>query len=338
MNQKPQLLTTLLQRSRSLSGWARRHPVTTAATLFLLWIGVLAVHGKLTEHDRFDASFRTAVWEWHQLGGDAQPMGAEERQKLIAQLYSREPPERWKAARKLGSWREPAALWPLITAMEDAAGTQRTCLISQALGKLGKAAAVPALIEAAQHRSNADLRVCATHSLGQIGDDRAVSFLVSRVLDSSLSEGDRTVAISALGEIGSPLALPTLQEIAASNQRAALRSFAASAIRQIELLEAKAETNLLTALGDNSEWIQDDWILMQLHRRWSGQIAAELNEILRTRVNIPSGLRFHITALLSAKQALEKSTLDSLACSSNHANQWLAILAQLADVRIAASE
>ena len=263
--------------------WARRHPAKAATILFLSWLPALMVHAKFTEHDRFNASFETAVWNWSQAGEHPQALDAQEPRELIEQLFSAEPPERWSAAGKLAVWREPTALWPLVAAMQDDAGTRRTCLISQALGKLADPAAVPALIEAAQHPSNVDLRVCATHSLGQIGNDSAISFLAGRSADRSLGEGDRSVAISALGEIGSPLAVPVLKEIASSDARPMLRSFAASAIRQIGLLQGDAEKNLLSALGDNSDWIQDDWTLRQLHHRWSNCIAAGLNETLRAR-------------------------------------------------------
>lgn len=325
--------------SRPLN-WTQRHPAKTVTALFLSWVAALVVYAKFTEHDRFNAGFEAAVWEWSQVGENPRPLEPQEREKLIESLFSREAPDRWRAAGKLASWREPAALWPLIATMQDGAGTGRTCLISQALGKLADPAAVPALIEAAQHRSNVDLRVCATHSLGQIGDDGAISFLERRSVDRSVSEGDRTVAISALGEIGSVRAMPVLQEIASSETWAALRSFAASAIRQIELLQGDAASNLLGALGDNGDWIQDDWILAQLHRRWNGHIAAHLNEILRAPTETRCTPRVQIMALLSAKQAVEQTTIESLALSAGRQNRWLASLAsdpKSADVRLAQS-
>jgi hypothetical protein len=225
--------------------------------------------------------------------------------------------------------------------MQDDAGTARTCLISQALGKLADPAAVPALIEAAQHRSNVDLRFCATHSLGQIGDEGAIEFLERRSMDRSVSEGDRTSAISALGEIGSIRALPVLQEITSSETRPMLLSFATSAIRQIELLQGDAATNLLGALCDHSDWIQDDWILAQLHRRWNGQIAARLNEILRAHADTPRTPRSQIMALLRAKGAVEQTTIESLTLSAGRQNRWLASLVsnpKSGDVRVAQSK
>ena len=335
-----QHLTVMKEIGRALdaiSRWARKHPTKGVMVLFVFWLAALLVYGKITEHKRFNAAFETAVWEWAQVGEQARSLDPQERGALLAQLYSNEPPERWVAAKKLASWREPSALWPLVAAMTDDAGTRRTCVISQALGKLENPAAVPALIQAAQHRSNVDLRGCATHSLGQIGDESAISFLETRSLDRSANQGDRGVAISALGEIGSPRALPTLEEIASSELRPILRSLAASAIRQIELLQGDAETNLLAALGDNSDWIQDDWILARLHRQWSDRVAASLNQFLREGLQTRSPLRFQVTALLTAKLALEPSTFESLTVSMDRQNRWLATLASPADVRLAAS-
>lgn len=334
-----QHLTVMKEIGRALdaiSRWARKHPTKGVMVLFVLWLTALLVYGKITEHKRFNAAFETAVWEWAQVGEQARALDPQERGALLAQLYSNEPPERWVAAKKLASWREPSALWPLVAAMTDDAGTRRTCVISQALGKLENPAAVPALIQAAQHRSNVDLRVCATHSLGQIGDESAISFLKTRSLDRSANQGDRGVAISALGEIGSPSALPTLEEIASSELRPILRSLAASAIRQIGLLQGDAETNLLAALGDNSDWIHDDWILARLHRQWSDRVAAGLNQFLREGLQTRSPLRFQVTALLTAKLALEPSTFESLTVSMDRENRWLATLAAPADVRLAA--
>jgi HEAT repeat protein len=337
IHQQPMMRKNIGRCLADASRWQRKHPMKLAMTLFLLWLVALLVHGKITEHKRFNAAFETAVWEWAQVGEQARSLEPQERRALLAQLYSNEPPERWVAAKKLASWREPSALWPLVAAMTDDAGTRRTCVISQALGKLENPAAVPALIQAAQHRSNVDLRVCATHSLGQIGDESALPFLETRSLDRSANQGDRGVAISALGEIGSPRALPTLEEIASSEPRPILRSLAASAIRQIELLQGDAETNLLAALGDNSDWIQDDWILARLHRQWSDRVAAGLNEFLRGAVETRRSLRFQITALLTAKQALKPAAIEALALSSDRDNRWLAPLTKPTQTRFAAS-
>jgi HEAT repeat protein len=198
--------------------------------------------------------------------------------------------------------------------------------MAQALGKLRDPVAVPALINAAQHPRNVDLCACATHSLGEIGDESAVEFLAKRALNQAVSEGDRTVAISALGEIGSPRALSALQTISSTKQRPMLRSFAASAIYQIEMLQSNAEENLLSAVGDNSDWVQDDWILAQLHRRWNNHIVARLNEILRTKKEINPGLECQIAALLTAKESVENETVEFLQISSDKHDRWLASL------------
>jgi HEAT repeat protein len=331
------MIMRFARRLSRLLDLTQRHPAKAVMALFLLGVAALVVHAKFTEHDRFNAAFEAAIWEWSQVGEHPRPLEPQEREKLIDSLFSREAPDRWRAAGKLASWREPAALWPLIATMQDDTGTGRTCLISQALGKLADPAAVPALIESAQHRSNVDLRVCATHSLGQIGGDGAISFLERRSVDRSVSQGDRTVAISALGEIGSVRAMPVLREIASSETRPMLRSFVASAIRQIELLQGDAATNLLGALGDNSDWIQDDWVLAQLHRRWNGHIAARLNEILRARADTRCTIRIQIMALLSAKQAVEQTTIESLALSDDRQDRWLSSHPKPADVRLAQS-
>jgi HEAT repeat protein len=187
---------------------------------------------------------------------------------------------------------------------------------------------VPALVQAVQNQNNLDLRVCAVHSLGQIGDVSAVDFLAKRAADVSLPDDDRVSAVMALGEIGSPNALPALESIVNNAAHPLMRSFALSAIRQIGFLQGDAESKLLAVLGDNSGWIRDDWILAQLYRRWDDRIATGLNKILRTDTHLQSGLRLHIAALLTAQQSMEPTTLQALGDSQNQEDRWLANLAE----------
>lgn len=310
--------------SRSLD-WAGRHPGRALFAAMGLWMAGFTIYWNTTAHSRFVGAFESAVWNWIQAGELARPLDFQDRQTLLDQLASSAPPARWDAAGKLGTWRDPAALEPLIAAMQDDAGTHRTCVVSQALGKLGDSAAVPALVQAAQHPDNLDLRVCATHSLGQIGDESAIEFLVKRATDPAVPDGERSGAISALGEIGSPLALPALESILMSSTR--LSSFAASSIKQIGLLQGDTDANLLAAIGDNTDWIHDDWVLAQLHRRWDARIAKGLNERLRADDNLFAGLRLQIAALLTARQHLEPATLVRLTMSKNQESRWLASLA-----------
>lgn len=305
--------------------WAGRHPGRALLAGGVLWLAGFTIYWNVTAHSRFVGAFESAVWNWMQAGESARPLDPEDRRKLFEQLASSMPPARWEAAGKLGGWRDPAALGPLIAAMQDDAGTRRTCVISQALGKLGDPTAVPALLRAAQHPDNLDLRVCATHSLGQIGDESAIEFLAKRATDPSVPEGERGAVISALGEIGSPIALPALESILAGKSR--LGSFAASSIKQIGLLHGDADANLLAAIGDNTDWIHDDWVLAKLHRRWNDRIAKDLNERLRKDDDFLAGLRLQIAALLIARQHLEPATLDILALSQNQESRWLADLA-----------
>ena len=107
------------------------------------------------------------------------------------------------------------------------------------------------------------------------------------------------------------------------------------------MVQGDAERDLLSALGDNSDWIQGDWILRQLHHRWSDRIAAGINETLRARAEIPSALRVQIMALLSVKGAVEQTTVDNLRLSYARENRWLASLvsnSKAVDVRLVVSE
>lgn len=322
-------------RIRQTPIWVGRHSAKALLVATTLWAAGLIVHWNVTAHSRFVSAFEHAVWNWKQAGESAQSLDSRDLKELFAQLEASAQPVRWDAAAKLGSWREPSALAPLIAAMQDDSGTGRTCVVSQALGKLGEPAAVPALIRAAQHPDNSDLRFCATFSLGQIGDESALEFLVQRATNPSVPEDERAAVISALGEIGSPTVLAALESLQDGKSR--LDSFVNSATKQIGLLQGNADVKLLETIGDNTDWIHDHWVLAQLHRRWSDFIAGELNAKLRTQSDLTGGLRLQMAALLTATRCLEPATLDFLTFSENQENRWLAslVLASLVDTRAA---
>lgn len=78
------------------------------------------------------------------------------------------------------------------------------------LGKLGDSKAVPALIEAMEHRTPV-VSAAAARALGQIGDKSAISALVKTVKthrDSTV----QTAAIQSLGQIGDESAVPALAQ------------------------------------------------------------------------------------------------------------------------------
>jgi len=104
--------------------FANHSPGKTIIIGLALWGAALLAYGKFTEHTRFNAEFASAVWGWYQAGDHPRSLTSEDQRNLFGWLASSEPPERWVAARKLGAWRDPKALWPLIAAMGDGPGLE----------------------------------------------------------------------------------------------------------------------------------------------------------------------------------------------------------------------
>jgi HEAT repeat protein len=115
--------------------------------------------------------------------------------------------------------------------MRDPA-TLRPCQLAKSLGELGDARYVSLLAAAATQTENADLRVCATIALGDLASSTALSALV----DAYQRELVTTTALSSIGLIGDPSALPFLRSVAASPRNDSERRSALLAIRRIEIL------------------------------------------------------------------------------------------------------
>jgi HEAT repeat protein len=156
---------------------------------------------------------------------------------LLANLESSFPGTRWEAAKELAARREPQAVEAVIRAMRDPRGTIRVCVMASALGRLKDPRALSALTEAVFDPGNRDLRLCAIQSLGMIGarmgDERGVMPIIHVASDPQL----RLWMIMALGELGSPSALPYLVSLG-NKQKPSLRKAVNEAQWKIAQLSA----------------------------------------------------------------------------------------------------
>ena len=98
---------------------------------------------------------------------------------LVHQLKAYDKETRWTAAGKLSYSANKDVVLALIEAMSDKSGTQRVCVMAQALGHLKDPRALGALTQAAFDPYNRDLRLCAIRSIGMIGDKSAVPDLIT---------------------------------------------------------------------------------------------------------------------------------------------------------------
>jgi len=156
---------------------------------------------------------------------------------LIRQLKAANPETRWEAAEKLSYSTNKEVVLALIDAMMDTSGTQRVCVMAQALGHLKDPRALGALTQAAFDPYNQDLRLCAIRSIGMIGDKSAVPNLIEALkqqntpiqtantlarlgdaravqplIDAASIEAIRPWMIRALGELGSEDAVAYLTD------------------------------------------------------------------------------------------------------------------------------
>lgn len=199
---------------------------------------------------------------------------------LLTNLAASQAETRWQAAQELAVRREPRAVEAVIRAMRDPGGTLRVCVMASALGHLKDPRALSALTEAAFDPGNRDLRLCAIQSLGMIGDRRAVPALIealktgnnpvtaanaiARMGDKRGIEpmieaaGDpqlRLWMVMALGELGSPEALPYLSSLV-SAAKGSVRQAVAEAQWKIEQLSVPDPVQALSAALEQESTIR----------------------------------------------------------------------------------
>jgi HEAT repeat protein len=157
---------------------------------------------------------------------------------LIAALASTDWIVRMHAAKGLGRIAEPRAIHPMMPLLQDKVKAVRV-EVSEALARIGQAA-VPSLLEALQSKEwlvklhaiealgkmrspdtaepllsvlfndpDQAVRTDAVRALGDIGDSRAVDFLLTSLNDLDV----RPVVVESLGKIGDRRAVPALMKI-----------------------------------------------------------------------------------------------------------------------------
>ena len=166
----------------------------------------------------------------------------ENSQKLsdsVRKLQSEDVEERLEAIRTLGQLEDPKATEYLVTAASDLDMRVRIKAIDT-LGHVKAKDATPLLVQQLFMRDT-DLgtkqRILAT--LGRIGDTRATGPIMD-FLARNVDPAVRGNAIFALGDIGDPAALPSLEALAKDGQDPLLRSLAAEAARKIRTRPAPA--------------------------------------------------------------------------------------------------
>ena len=163
---------------------------------------------------------------------------------LIASLGNRDWIVRMHAAKALGRIKLPSSIEPLIPLLQDKVKAVReettTALAAigaaaipsllaalshpewlvrlhavEALGKMRSPAAVDPLLFVLFNDTDSAIREDAIRALGEIGDGRAVEFLLTAMKEKGL----RPLAVEALGRIKDPRAVPVLVEVVRGTNR-----------------------------------------------------------------------------------------------------------------------
>jgi HEAT repeat protein len=155
----------------------------------------------------------------------------------LVEVLKQAPRARANAAVALGEFGDPAAVKPLIDAL-DSKSRDRDVLdanryIAEALGALRAKDAVPVLEELAQS-PDGYVQVAAVDALGRIGDPAAVDTLIGVATGKDVEPFTAKKALLALGRIGDPSAGPVILRML-FEERAGLSFFpeAAFAVTQI---------------------------------------------------------------------------------------------------------
>lgn len=197
-----------------------------------------------------------------------EPHTDEDRAWYLAAAGRRSPSERWVAVAAAAVEPLTFALqeryygspWPGPDTQDDWNAGDRRMWAAEALGEIGDARALPALIEALDHNDqNGQTAAAAADALGKIGDERAVEPLVSRlntVLDGGYA-APAEAAATALGRLGGATAIAAL--IAAVDTVFTKPGTRVAAARALLALEAAGrldgpEAQALSELRARNDW------------------------------------------------------------------------------------
>jgi HEAT repeat protein len=197
--------------------------------------------------------------------------GAEEAARTVVEDFRRKPTELvLQAVRYLSQGLDDpgeesrTAIRELI---DSGSGRVATAGV-RALGRIGGSEDGEYLAELVGDRSTAgDVRNEAILALGSLEYDGATEMLTDMAMDDGLSVTPRRYAIDSLGKIGNEQAVPTLREIAGS-QNARLRAQAAYALRSFESDEV---TQLLVSMLRDSNASVRTQALQALAEREPGE-------------------------------------------------------------------
>lgn len=155
----------------------------------------------------------------------------------VKQLGSGDPVKRLQAVKSLGASKDAKAVEYLIQAVGDS-DVRVQAKVVQMLGDQRTTDATPVLVQHLFLRTTSgDMKQLILASLGKIGDARAARPLME-FLQRDLDPATRGTAIFALGDIGAPESVETLERIAQADEDETVRRLASEAKNKVEQRQA----------------------------------------------------------------------------------------------------
>jgi len=199
-------------------------------------VGVVVVYQYVAQERQlpdYRQKIYAALVSWGvSIDGVVLPVSREDIDRHIALLWSDDGEHRVEAAAWLAS-RGVQEAGPAIAASMKDEGTYRPCQLAHSLGFLGDDRWVAPLADAIQDPRNADLRVCATIALGELGSAKAVDVLIGAHRQGTVG----SLALTALSNIADPSALPYLHSVVQAPRNKIERRAAEEAIERIALVQ-----------------------------------------------------------------------------------------------------
>lgn len=317
---------------------AVRASAAAVAANYTVWVSKET--GPALRRRATDSDKDVRTWAVQALGAS---MAVESIDVLIAALADPEAKVRIAAAGGLGipSPRARPAVGPLVKALADPeVGVREAAAGAFASigGEIPLPEAVPPLL-AMLDAEETNLRTVAASALGQVGDPRAVEPLSKRLADDT-DAGVRAIAAGALGAVG-PEAADAMEVLVAAlgDSDAMVVSTAASALSSLGPLAASAEEALRRALKHEDGNVRHA-VLLALGR--IGPPSAETRAAFRAALDDPSpaprGQAVASVGLQGAEDATAVPALVRLLARPDSEGMRYTILYSLARIGPAAKE
>jgi HEAT repeat protein len=214
----------------------------------------------------------------------------------LVELLKEGPRVRGEAATALGEFGDPAAIQPLLAALDLSAGKELPADLNEAnrhvasaLGALRARAAVPVLLQLLRSRDGFT-QVAAVDALGEIGDPAAVDALSSLATGDEVESFVARKALLALGKIGEQRATPGVLRML-FRERAGVSFFPEAAFAAYQIGAPMAPPLVTVLKGEDRElaaWAREHGVAQGVLHAKAAQLLGEVGDARAVAVLLES--------------------------------------------------